>query len=95
VAPYACSGQEDIYATVKKLGKFKETKRTDGISTSDIILRILKDRDEYLKRNLSRGYSKEQLSYTVFDAILLKTKDFIKKIEKLVPCSRRAKKSKQ
>lgn len=45
VAPYTSGGVEDIYADVKKLGKFKETQRTDGISTSDIILRILKDRD--------------------------------------------------
>jgi len=74
VAPYSSNGVEDIYATVKKLGKFRETQRTDGISTSDIILRILKDRDEYLKLNLSRGYSKEELKYTVFDAVLLKTK---------------------
>lgn len=49
---------DDCYALVKKLGKFKETKRTDGISTSDIIMRILKDRDMYLLRNLKRGYKR-------------------------------------
>ncbi len=39
--PYVTEDIEDVYAFVKKLGKFKETKRTEGISTSDIIMRIL------------------------------------------------------
>lgn len=33
---------DDVYSFVKKLGKFKETQRTDGVSTSDLILRIIK-----------------------------------------------------
>lgn len=42
--PYAdTSGQtDDVYGMVKKLGRFKETKRTEGVSTSDLILRIIK-----------------------------------------------------
>ncbi|KAL9667172.1 hypothetical protein QQ045_001521 [Rhodiola kirilowii] len=34
---------KDVYEFVKAIGKFKETKRTEGISTSDIIMRIVKD----------------------------------------------------
>ena len=38
--PYPGSGSvSDIYESVKKLGKFVPTKRTEGISSSDIIAR--------------------------------------------------------
>ena len=39
--PYGSVGQCDIYAEIKKAGKFMATQRTEGISTSDIILRII------------------------------------------------------
>ena len=34
------------------------TKRTEGISTTDIIGKILKDRHKYLKRNVDRGMTR-------------------------------------
>ncbi|KAG8084244.1 hypothetical protein GUJ93_ZPchr0010g9312 [Zizania palustris] len=51
----------DVYEFVKKIGKFKETKRTDGVSTSDLIMRILKDYNQYVMRNLARGYTRKDL----------------------------------
>jgi len=63
--PYAdASGQagNDIYQHIKETGRFLETKRTEGISTSDIIVQIVRDYDEYIERNLRRGYTKEQLN---------------------------------
>ena len=44
---------------VKSIGKFIETKRAEDISTSDIIMRIPKDYNEYVMRNLSRGYRRK------------------------------------
>ena len=57
-APYGSSGQDDIYKDIKKAGKFMATQRTDGISTSDIILRIIKDYDLYVSRTLARGFNR-------------------------------------
>ncbi|EER91863.1 choline-phosphate cytidylyltransferase 2 [Sorghum bicolor] len=61
--PYAdtSGAANDVYEFVKKIGKFKETKRTDGVSTSDLIMRILKDYNQYVMRNLARGYSRKDL----------------------------------
>lgn len=47
-APYVSDGADDIYAAIKKAGKFKATQRTQGISTSDIILRIIKEYELYI-----------------------------------------------
>jgi choline-phosphate cytidylyltransferase len=51
---------------VKRAGRFKATQRTDGVSTSDIILRILKDYNDYVLRNLKRGYTRKQLGVSLF-----------------------------
>ncbi|OAE28237.1 hypothetical protein AXG93_4492s1280 [Marchantia polymorpha subsp. ruderalis] len=61
--PYAdtSGAAKDVYDFVKKAGRFKETKRTDGVSTSDIIMRIVKDYNEYVMRNLARGYTRKDL----------------------------------
>ncbi|KAI8902698.1 hypothetical protein BC833DRAFT_227469 [Globomyces pollinis-pini] len=53
--PYADDGATDVYAMVKSAGKFHATQRTEGISTSDLIGRVVKNYELYLERNIKRG----------------------------------------
>lgn len=60
--PYVSSDSDDIYKPIKELGKFLTTQRTDGISTSDIITKIIRDYDKYLMRNFARGATRQELN---------------------------------
>ncbi|KAG0224304.1 choline-phosphate cytidylyltransferase [Actinomortierella wolfii] len=64
--PYKSVEADDVYAFVKSQGKFLPTQRTDGVSTSDLITRIVKDYDQYLRRNLERGVTAKELGIGFF-----------------------------
>ncbi|KAE9045726.1 hypothetical protein PR003_g10268 [Phytophthora rubi] len=64
--PYSDTSGEasegDVYARIKAMGKFLETRRTDGISTSDLIIRIIAEYDTFIRRNLQRGYTGKDMN---------------------------------
>merc|ERR1712226_1101670 len=75
-APYT-TGQsedsEDIYKWLKDSGRFCATQRTEGVSTSDLITRVVKDYDTYIKRQLSRGIPPNELNVNKLKAATIKT----------------------
>ncbi|KAI1502644.1 hypothetical protein F5X99DRAFT_155131 [Biscogniauxia marginata] len=60
--PYGADEGDDIYAPIKRQGKFLVTQRTEGVSTTGIITKIVRDYEKYIARQLKRGTSRQELN---------------------------------
>ena len=60
--PYGASEGDDIYKPIKEKGMFLVTQRTEGVSTTGIITKIVRDYEQYISRQLNRGTSRQELN---------------------------------
>jgi choline-phosphate cytidylyltransferase len=75
------SGQyDDCYGVVKELGCFIATQRTEGVSTSDIITRIVSHHDEFVRRSFNKGFSRSDLNVSLYRAGKVKAVDKLKAV---------------
>lgn len=82
--PYTIGSGTDIYAGLKAKGMFVATQRTEGVSTSDVIARIVKDYDVYIQRNYARGYTRKDLNVSFFRDKRIKIQDFGDKVKEKI-----------
>lgn len=83
-APYGSTDDEDVYKFAKDAGIFVATRRTNGVSTTDLIVRILHDYNDFVSRNLSRGISRDRMNVSYIQEQQLRLKDELKKAETAV-----------
>lgn len=79
--PYIDKDGNDVYKFLRDRGMFIATQRTEGVSTSDLVCRILSNYDLYVRRNLERGYSPEELNLSAFLRNKLKFEKQLRKIK--------------
>ncbi|KAK8116183.1 cytidylyltransferase [Apiospora sp. TS-2023a] len=60
--PYGAAEGDDIYKPIKEEGKFLVTQRTEGVSTTGIITKIVRDYEKYIARQFKRGTSRQELN---------------------------------
>lgn len=82
--PYSAGDVDDIYAPLKKAGKFVPTQRTEGVSTSDIISRIVRNYDLYVMRNLARGVDRRELNVSLLKKNELELRQHIKEFRDML-----------
>lgn len=79
--PYISAGVDDVYAFVKNAGRFIPTNRTEGVSTSELITRIVRDYDAYVRRNLERGVSAKELNISFLKEKEIQTKKAVEDLK--------------
>jgi hypothetical protein len=72
----------DAYKDIKAAGMYQVIKRTEGISTSDLILTIVRDYDTYVRRNLKRGYSAKDMNVSFLKRAQIGIEDTTKSIQR-------------
>jgi choline-phosphate cytidylyltransferase len=78
--PYPVGNIPDVYGVFKENNRFLATRRTDGISTTDIMIRVIRNYDLYLLRNIKKGATAQELNINSSKYFLLKISIIFDKI---------------
>jgi len=78
--PYPIGDIADCYQVFKENNRFLATRRTEGISTTDIMTRIIRNYDLYLFRNIKKGATSEELNIKTSKYFLFKMSIIFEKI---------------
>ena len=78
--PYKSNTSDDIYSDAKTYGKFIRTFRTPEISTSNIIQRVVRNREGYILALKKRGYTLDELKVSKGYYCMIKVKSIIRKV---------------
>ena len=80
--PYPFNDIPDLYGPFKESGRFLPTKRTEGISTTDIIERVLRDYDGYVERSIRKGDKWDKLNISLHKYFGIRILILVKNVEK-------------
>ena len=85
--PYPSADKKiaDVYGPLKEADRFLASKRTDGISTTDIIVAIIKDYDTYVLRNYKRGVSFRDMNVPWYKRLSIRYRVYAEQHPRLAP----------
>lgn len=92
--PYGSDLMDDIYFEAKLAGKFIRTFRTPEISTSELIQRVIKDREKYILSLRARGFTLDDMKVTKAYYTVIVVRHYSKILFKKLMCCRSWKKNK-
>lgn len=82
--PYPFENIKDIYGAFKEAKRFIATTRTEGISTTDIINKIISKHEIYIERAIKKKTPIDELNLGVFYYIKYKAIEVFKKIKETI-----------
>lgn len=82
--PYPTPDFKDCYAEFKISGRFLPTLRTEGVSTSSLLTRILKERQLYYEKNLRSGVTREELNLSYLEYLYIQTRGVVEVMNKCI-----------
>lgn len=83
-APYKFGDIEDVYGEFKINNRFIATTRTEGISTTDIINKIIMDYDVYVKRAIKKNTPIDELNLNTATYIKYKSYEIGDKVKNFI-----------